>query len=68
MPTLCFFYSYVMAATVAAVSARREAVLWLSCQPEENKLVCSSYGSLSLLPASELEPCLPWVQRIMQTV
>ena len=62
MPTLWFLYSYVMAATVAAVSARRETVLWLPCQPEENKLVCSSYGSLSLLSASELEPCLPWVQ------
>ena len=45
-------YGYVVAAATAAVSARREAVLWLPCQPGENKRVCSSYGSSSLLPAS----------------
>ena len=43
---------YVMAAAMAAASARREAVLWLPCQPGENKCVCSSYGFLSLLPVS----------------
>ena len=31
---------------------RRDAVLWLPCQPGENKSVCHSYGSFSLLPAS----------------
>ena len=29
---------------IAAVPARREAVLWLPCQPGENKGVCSSYA------------------------
>ena len=52
-------YGYVMAATTGA---RREAVLWLPCQPGENNCVCSSYGSLSLLPTSQLKLCLPWVQ------
>ena len=45
-------YGYVVAAATAAASARREAVLWLPCQPGENKCVCGSYGSSSLLPAS----------------
>ena len=36
---------YAVAAAMAAASARREAVLWLPCQPGENKHVCSSYGS-----------------------
>ena len=49
-------YSSVMVllwlAATAAKSARREAVLWLPCQPGENKCVCSSYGSSRLLPAS----------------
>ena len=31
-------------------------------QPRENKHVGNSYGSLSFLPASLLERCLPWVQ------
>ena len=35
---------YVMTAAMAAASARRDAVLWLLCQPGENKCVCSSYG------------------------
>ena len=30
------------------------------------KRVCSSYGSSSLLPASPLSPCLPWVQRTVR--
>ena len=34
-------YDFVMVAALAAVSARREAVLWLPCQPGENKHVCS---------------------------
>ena len=49
-------------------------LLWLLHQPGERlcygclvsqgrlNCVCSSYGSLSLLPASELVPCLPWIQ------
>ena len=37
---------------MAAVSARREAVLWLLCQPRKNKHTFSSYGSSSLLSAS----------------
>ena len=45
-------YGYVAAAATAAVSARKEAVLWPPCQAGENKRVCSSYGSLHLLPAS----------------
>ena len=40
------------AAALAAVPARREAELWLPCQPGENKSMCGSYGSLSLLPGS----------------
>ena len=45
-------YGYAMTASTAAASARREAVLWLPCQPGENKCLCISYGSLHLLPAS----------------
>ena len=45
-------YGYVIAAAMAAASARREAVLWLPCQPGKNKRVSSSYGSSSLLSAS----------------
>ena len=56
---------------MAAVPARGEVVLrkvmlWLLLcllhHPGENKCVCSSYGSSSLLPASWLGPCLPQVQ------
>ena len=39
---LWLLFGYVMTAAVAAVSARREAVLWLPCQPGENKRVCNS--------------------------
>ena len=45
---LWLHYGYVMAAALA----RREAVLWLPCQPGGNKHVCSSYGSWCLLPTS----------------
>ena len=45
-------YGYVVATATAAASARREAVLWLPCQPGENKYVCCSYSTSSLLPAS----------------
>ena len=45
-------YGYVVAAATAAVSERRESVLWPLSQPGGNKHVCSSYGSSSLLPAS----------------
>ena len=68
MATLWLHYGYAMAIAMAAVSGRREAVLWLSCQPGENKRICSSYGSLSLLLASQIAPCLPWVQQTMQTL
>ena len=44
------------------IRASRKAVLRLPCQPGENKHVCSSYSSSSLLPASQLTPCLLWVQ------
>ena len=60
MAPLWLLYGYV-AAAMAALSARREAVLWLPCQPEENKYVCRSYGSSNLLPASKLTSYLPWV-------
>ena len=61
-------YGYVVAAATALVSSRRETVLWLPCHPGENKYVCSSYCSLSLLAASSLVPCLSWVQRTVHTV
>ena len=65
--TLWLHCGYVMAAAMAASllpasSARREAVLWLPCQPGENTCVCSSYCSLSLHPASDFLHGLPWVQ------
>ena len=60
MAPLWLFYGSVVAAAKAALSARREAVLWLPCQPEENKHICRSYGS-SNLPAFKFAPCLPWV-------
>ena len=37
-------------------------------KPGENKRVCSSYGSSSLFPDSQLVPCLPWVQQAVHTV
>ena len=53
---------YSVSTAKAAASARREVVcgyavllcllLWLLCQREENKHVCSSYGPLCLLPSS----------------
>ena len=52
MPMSWLHYGYVMASVTAAASARREAVLWLPCQSGKKKCVCSSYGSLSHLPAS----------------
>ena len=52
MTTLWLHYGYAMAIAMAAVSGRREAVLWLSCQPGENKHICNSCGSSSLLPVS----------------
>ena len=67
MVLLWLYYGYVVAAAPAAASARRKAVLWLSCQPAENKLVCDSYSSLRLLPASYLVPCLLCVQWTVQT-
>ena len=65
---LWLHYDYVVTAAMVAESARRDAVLRLPCQPGENKCVCSSYGSLSLLPVSKLMPCLPWVQGAVQTI
>ena len=52
MAMLLLYYGYVVGAAMIAVSARREAVLWLPCQPGENKHVCSSYSSLDLLLSS----------------
>ena len=40
----------------------------LTCQPGENKRVCCSCSSSPFLPASQLAPCLPWVQRISCTL
>ena len=60
MAPLWLLYGSVVAAAKAALSARREAVLWLPCQPEEYKLICRSYGSSSL-PASKVAPCLHWI-------
>ena len=45
-------YGYVMANATATESDRRQVVLWLPCQPGENKHMCSSSDSLRLLPAS----------------
>ena len=58
-------YGYIMAAATAAASGRRQAVSRLPCRSGDSKRVCSSYGPSSLLPASELRPCLPWVQWTM---
>ena len=52
-------YGHIMAAATAAASGRRQAVSRLPCRSGDSKRVCSSYGPSSLLPASELRPCLP---------
>ena len=52
MAVLWLHYGYVVAAATADAATSRKAVLWLLCQPGENKRVCSSYGSSSLLPSS----------------
>ena len=44
MALLWLLYGSVVAAATIAASARTEAVLWLPCQPGENKRVCSCYG------------------------
>ena len=36
--TFCLRYGYVMAAAMAAASARREALLWLLCQPGDDNV------------------------------
>ena len=43
---------YAVAAAMAAALARGEALWWLPGQPGEHKCICSSNGSLRLLPAS----------------
>ena len=48
---MAILWSFLTAAAAAEL-ARKEAVLWLPCQPGENKCVCSSYGLSRLLPAS----------------
>ena len=45
MALLWLHYDYIVAAAMAPTTARREAVLWLPCQPGENIHVCTSYGS-----------------------
>lgn len=45
-----------------------DGLLRLLCQARENKCVCSSDGSSSLVPASQVESCLTWVQRTLWTV
>ena len=52
MTLLWLRYGYVVAAAVAGATACTESVLWLLCQPEEKKYICSSDGSSHLLPAS----------------
>ena len=42
-------------------------LLPLLSRPRENKLICSSRTSSSLL-ASPLTPCLPWIRRTVRTV
>ena len=59
MVMLWLHYDYVVAAAAAAVSARREAVLWLQHQPGDNERVCSSYGWLLESPSSLLARALP---------
>ena len=49
---LWLHHDYVVTAAMVAESARRDTVLWLPCQPGENKCVCSCYCSLSLLLVS----------------
>ena len=43
MTVLLLRYDYVVPAAKAAVSARKEAVLWLPCQPGDNKRVCTGH-------------------------
>lgn len=46
-------------------------MLWLlpqRCASQENKCVCGSSGSASLVPASQVESCLAWLQRTLWTV
>ena len=40
-------------------------LLWLLCQPGESKGTCSSYSSLSFLPACQLIPCLGLVNLLI---
>ena len=64
-------YCWVMAVSVGSTTSGENIaclLLWLLHRPGEDKLVCSSYGSSSFLPASLLAPCLPWVQRTVYTV
>ena len=51
MVLLWLCYGYVVAAAMAAASARKEVVSWLLFQPGENKRVCTSYSASNLLPA-----------------
>lgn len=62
-------YCCLMAVSTGSVMREDETaclLLWLLHQPRERKRGCSSYGSSSLLPASELMPCLPCVQRTVR--
>lgn len=45
---------------------RASLLLWRLCQPGEKKRLCSSCASWSSA-ASQLAPCLPWVQRTLCT-
>ena len=55
-----WWHSCCIMAVSAGSTARGENIecllLWLLHQPEENKRVCSPYGSSRLLPASQLTP------------
>ena len=65
------YYCYLMAVFVGSAMRGENIVcllLWLLCQPGENRYVCSFCGSLNVLPACLLAPCLAWVQWTVCTV
>ena len=57
---------YSMSTAMADASAKREYCYGCCASQQRIKHVCSSYGSLSFLPASPLAPYLPWVKWMVQ--
>ena len=55
-----------MSTAMADAPAEREYCYSCCTSQQRIKHVCSSYGSLSFLPASPLAPYLWWVQRMVQ--